>query len=145
MAAYTDCHIRGSRVAVGWMRVPAVAQLACATFLNFRTLRDATVPFRTQTVLVGPNNVGKSSVLQALEAALGVGRRGFGFSENDISDGADATKGFEIFLTLVPSDGGTEFNADEVPTFGFHIDVSDPSQQRVFIKVAGRVEEDGQF
>jgi putative ATP-dependent endonuclease of OLD family len=127
------------------MGVPAVAQLACATFLNFRTLREATVPFRTQTVLVGPNNVGKSSVLQALEAALGVGRRGFGFGENDISDGADPAQGFEILLTVVPSAGEPKFTTDEIATFGFHVDVGDPNRQRVFLRVVGRIEEDGQF
>jgi putative ATP-dependent endonuclease of OLD family len=122
-----------------------MAQLVSATFRRFRVLQDTTVPFQTQMVLVGPNNVGKSSVLQALEAALGVGRRGFGFSENDISDGADPQVGFEILLVLAPSGGAVKFTDDETAIFGTHIDVGDPGRQRLFLRVLGRVENDGVF
>ncbi len=122
-----------------------VAQLASATFRNFRTLRETTVPFRTQTVLVGPNNIGKSSVLQALEAALGIGRRGYGFSESDVSEGVAPSDGFEILLVLVPSNKAAKFTPDEIGIFGTHVDVADPARQRLFLRVIGRLEDDGQF
>lgn len=122
-----------------------MAQLASATFRNFRTLRRTTVPFRSQTVLVGPNNIGKSSVLQALEAALGIGRRGYGFSENDVTEGVDPGEGFEILLVLVPSAKAAKFTPDEIGIFGMHVDVADPAQQRLFLRVIGRLEDDGQF
>ncbi len=122
-----------------------MAQLASATFRNFRTFREATVPFKAQTVLVGPNNVGKSSILKALEAAFGIGRRGFGFDENDISDGVDPTVGFEILLILIPSDKSPKFTDKEIAIFGMHIDVSDPTCHRLFLRVTSRVEDDGQF
>ena len=55
-----------------------MVQLITAHFKNFRTLRDIEIPSQRQTVLVSPNNVGKTSVLDGIEYALGVGRRGFG-------------------------------------------------------------------
>lgn len=122
-----------------------MATLDSARFREFRTLRDATVPFGQQTVLVGANNVGKSSVLQALDGCLGVGRRGFGFSEHDIALAADPADGFSILLVLSPSGGAATFSEDEVQTFGMHVDVSDPERQRLFVRVVGRVEDDGVF
>jgi putative ATP-dependent endonuclease of OLD family len=44
---------------------------------NFRSLKDVAVTFQDVTVFVGPNNVGKTSVLDALHAAIGTGRRMF--------------------------------------------------------------------
>ncbi|MFH1922027.1 MAG: AAA family ATPase [Planctomycetota bacterium] len=38
-------------------------------FKNFKVLRDATLPLGPCTILVGPNGSGKTTVLQALEAA----------------------------------------------------------------------------
>jgi putative ATP-dependent endonuclease of OLD family len=111
-----------------------------ATFRNFRTLRDVTVPLRQQTVLVGPNNVGKTSVLEGLEFALGLGRRSYSFDELDVSTGVDPSVGFEIALTLVPTEGD-RFTATEVELFGTHVDVVD-SEHRLFILVAGRREDD---
>lgn len=122
-----------------------MATLISVQFRNFRTLRNAIVPFGDQTVLVGANNVGKSSVLQALDGALGVGRRGFGFSEHDISADADPEEGFSILVTLVPSGGDTNFADAEVQTFGIHVDVTDPQRHRLFLRVVGRVEDDGVF
>lgn len=71
-------------------------------FRNFRVLRDVQVPFQRRTVLVGANNVGKTSVLEGIEGGLGVGRRGYAFDESDVSSGVDAAVGFEILMTFAP-------------------------------------------
>ncbi len=115
-------------------------RLLSAAFRNFRTLRDVTVPLRPQTILVGPNNVGKTSVLEGLEFALGVGRRGYNFNEHDVSSGVDPGVGFQIALTLAPVDG-ERFTQSEVELFGTHIDVVEGAH-RLFIVVSGRSDED---
>ncbi|TYO62148.1 ATP-binding protein [Bradyrhizobium hipponense] len=37
-------------------------------FRNFKSLKDYTVSLRTMNVLVGPNNAGKSTILDAFRA-----------------------------------------------------------------------------
>nr|VFK11691.1 MAG: putative ATP-dependent endonuclease of the OLD family [Candidatus Kentron sp. LPFa] len=46
-----------------------------ARIRNFRSLRKVDIPFDDLTVLIGENNSGKTSVLEALFAAIGAGRR----------------------------------------------------------------------
>jgi putative ATP-dependent endonuclease of the OLD family len=50
--------------------------------INFRCLREVEIPLGPTTVLIGENNVGKTSFLDALHAAIGTGQRHF--SEEDI-------------------------------------------------------------
>jgi putative ATP-dependent endonuclease of OLD family len=119
------------------MRILTVA------FHNFRALRDVEIPFGKQTVLVGPNNVGKTSVLQGLEYSLGVGRRSYGFDEDDVTAGVDRQEGFEIRIAFGPSDG-TVFGSDEVELFGTDIDTVD-DEDRLFVVVSGKAEDDGVF
>lgn len=109
-------------------------------FRNFRTLRDVAVPLGPSTVLVGQNNAGKTSVLQGLELALGLGRRAYGFDERDVSEGVDPSTGFEIRIELRPVEGPT-FEADEVALFGNHVDVVG-GEHRLFVVAAGRLEPD---
>jgi len=112
-------------------------------FRNFRTLRSVDIPFRRQNILVGPNNVGKTSVLQALENALGVGRRTYAFDEDDVSSGVDKAEGFEIRITFGPDSGAT-FTKEETEIFGTDIDTVD-GQDRLFVVAAGNAEEEGVF
>ena len=53
---------------------------------NFRSIRHAVVDLGNTTVFVGPNNAGKTAILDALRIALTRrwGQRGTGFSEYDI-------------------------------------------------------------
>ena len=53
---------------------------------NFRSIRHLVVEFDDTTVLVGPNNAGKTAILDALRIALTRrwGQRGTGFNEYDI-------------------------------------------------------------
>lgn len=118
-------------------------QILEVSFTNFRTLRSVDIPLRRQNILVGPNNVGKTSVLQALENALGVGRRTYAFDEDDVSSGVDKSEGFEIRITFGPA-FGSNFTADETAIFGTDIDTVD-GQDRLFVVVAGNAEEEGVF
>ncbi|WP_421680862.1 ATP-dependent nuclease [Stenotrophomonas bentonitica] len=61
---------------------------------NFRSIADLDLPLSRSTVLIGPNNAGKTAILEALRISLTRrwGQRGTGFNEYDIrldSDGAD--------------------------------------------------------
>ena len=111
-------------------------------FRNFRTLRSVDIPFRRQNILVGPNNVGKTSVLQALENALGVGRRTYAFDEDDVSSGIDKAEGFEIRITFGPAAGDATFTPEDTEIFGTDIDTVD-GQDRLFVVAAGNAEEEG--
>ncbi|RWP12610.1 DUF2813 domain-containing protein [Mesorhizobium sp.] len=59
---------------------------------NFRSIRTLDLPLDKITVLVGPNNAGKSAILDALRIALGRrwGQKGTGFTEYDIHLGNDS-------------------------------------------------------
>jgi putative ATP-dependent endonuclease of the OLD family len=115
-------------------------QILSVRYRNFRALRDVTIPLRRNTILVGPNNVGKTSVLEGLEHALGLGRRAYAFDDRDVSEGVDPRVGFEVRLTLGPRDGD-HFGADEVALFGMHVDVVD-GKHRLFVVVAGRLDDE---
>ena len=54
--------------------------------LNFRSIRHADIELGATTVLIGPNNAGKSAILEALRIALTRrwGQRGTGFTEYDV-------------------------------------------------------------
>jgi putative ATP-dependent endonuclease of OLD family len=115
-------------------------QIVSAHYRNFRALRDVTIPLRRKTVLVGPNNAGKTSVLQGLEHALGLGRRAYVFDERDVSEGVDPFEGFEIRVEFGPTEGDT-FRADEVALFGNHVDVVD-GRHRLFVVISGRQDDE---
>ena len=60
---------------------------------NFRSIRHIVVDLRDTTVLVGPNNAGKTAILDAVRIALTRrwGQRGTGFSEYDIHMADEST------------------------------------------------------
>ena len=59
---------------------------------NFRSIRHLVVDLGATTVFVGPNNAGKTAILDALRIALTRrwGQRGTGFTEYDIHLASDA-------------------------------------------------------
>lgn len=67
-----DTHSRTSGITIVMVRV-----------LNFRCLREIEIPLGPTTVLIGENNSGKTSFLEALHAAIGNGQRHF--SEEDLA------------------------------------------------------------
>ncbi len=120
-------------------------QLVAATFNGYRTLRDAFVPFRSQTIVVGANNTGKSSILDAIDGAFGLSRRGYGFTELDVSPGVELIDGLSVLFELRPDEGSGEFTTDEVQVFGTHVDVGAPDTHRLFLRLVARQEDDGVF
>jgi putative ATP-dependent endonuclease of OLD family len=56
-------------------RVDSGLRLVEARIRNFRSLRAVDIRFDKLTVLIGENNSGKTSLLEALYAAIGAGRR----------------------------------------------------------------------
>lgn len=111
-------------------------QILSARYRNFRALRNVTIPLGRQTVLVGPNNAGKSSALEGLEHALGVGRRAYAFDERDVTEGVDPVDGFEIRIEFSPAEGA-RLDADEIALFGNHVDIVN-GEHRIYVVVAGR-------
>src|SRR5688500_3441862 len=53
---------------------------------NFRSIKDLEIDLRDTTVFIGPNNSGKTAILDAIRIALTRkwGQRGTGFTEYDI-------------------------------------------------------------
>lgn len=118
-------------------------QIVSVHYTNFRALRDVHIPLGKTTILVGPNNAGKTSILEGLEHALGLGRRAYAFDESDVSEGVDLTDGFQIRVELGPADGDT-LEADEVALFGNHVDIV-AGQHRLFVVISGQHDEEGVF
>jgi putative ATP-dependent endonuclease of the OLD family len=121
-----------------------VIRIVSAHYTNFRALRDVRIPFGKTTVLVGPNNAGKTSILEGLERALGLGRRAYAFGEDDVSEGTDQAEGFVIRIEFGPADGD-RFTEDEVALFGNHVDIVG-AEHRIYVVVVGRLDdEEGVF
>ena len=53
---------------------------------NFRSIRDLDIELGETTVFIGPNNAGKTAILDAVRIALTRrwGQRGTGFTEYDV-------------------------------------------------------------
>lgn len=80
---------------------------------NFRSIRKLTIELGETTVIIGPNNAGKTAILDALRFALTRrwGQRGTGFTEHDIhleGEGADPKQsaGAKIEIHLEESEAG---------------------------------------
>lgn len=76
-----DAVVDGSARTVALKRTSGVI-ITTVRVLNFRCLRAVEFPLGPTTVLIGENNAGKTSFLEALHAAVGAGQRHF--SEEDI-------------------------------------------------------------
>lgn len=62
-------------------------RITCVRILNFRALRSVEVHLDSLTVLIGANNAGKSTFLDALYMALGTGRKTLGSEDIYIEPG----------------------------------------------------------
>lgn len=71
-------------------------------FRNFKSLRDYTVNLRTMNVLVGPNNAGKSTILDAFRAMAAAHRYASRRVQSPISVGGNTVVGYEIPTTNFP-------------------------------------------
>jgi putative ATP-dependent endonuclease of OLD family len=61
-------------------------QIKRVTIANFRSIKQAEIELGATTVLIGPNNAGKTAILEAIRIALTRrwGQRGTGFTEYDV-------------------------------------------------------------
>lgn len=61
-------------------------QIKRVTIANFRSIKRAEIELGSTTVLIGPNNAGKTAILEAIRIALTRrwGQRGTGFTEYDV-------------------------------------------------------------
>lgn len=68
-------------------------QIKRVTIENFRSIRRAEIELGATTVLIGPNNAGKTALLEAIRIALTRrwGQRGTGFTEYDVHLSATRT------------------------------------------------------
>ena len=85
---------------------------------NFRSIRHLVVDLGETTVFVGPNNAGKTAILDALRIALTRrwGQRGTGFTEYDVhlandADDPKTSSGVSIELRAEESEPGEWPNA----------------------------------
>ena len=123
--------------------VPAQADLVVKEIRieDFRGLQEFWTPLRNLTVFVGENNVGKTSILQALSVFFGNTRP----SEDDLyvsSDGSRA-KAFTIDVRFEPANG-TAFSGPVRTRIGQAIQLaSGPQPEFYAIRAVGKKSPDG--
>jgi len=124
--------------AVGTTPPPYGLRLAAVRLQDFRALHDLQITLaRGTTVLVGENNSGKTSLLQALSVALGQRRPQL----DDLFNGPSGTApSFELDLRLEPMDGD-EFNDTVRDIVGNGIQLEDPEYFN--LRVVGSVSAEG--
>lgn len=115
--------------------------LAALKASNYRCLRDVTVSFGAQSLLIGGNGTGKTSILEAIDKVFGAGRRGYGFAEEDLAVGADR---LTVELEIRPDDE-LAFTADEHALFETHVDVDVDNIEVVRVRITAGFEDDGMF
>ena len=71
-------------------------------FRNFKSLKDYTVHLRRMNVLVGPNNAGKSTILDAFHAMAAAHRHACRRVQAPISVNGNTVVGYEIPMTNFP-------------------------------------------
>ena len=78
-------------------------QIHCVRISNFRGIRNLEITLPRIAVLIGPNNSGKTSILKALQLALG----NYAYSEEDffISEDSKRSEKITVDVQFVPIDG----------------------------------------
>ncbi|MDB5605106.1 MAG: ATP-dependent endonuclease of the family-like protein [Bradyrhizobium sp.] len=85
-------------------------KIPCVRISNFRALHDVEIELNDLTVMVGPNNAGKTSILDGIQAAIGATRKMLGKDdiyltelENDVPKDRKAT--IDILIRPVDDQG----------------------------------------
>lgn len=108
---------------------------------DFKSLRDVAVVLSpSTTVLVGENNSGKTSFLEALDVAFG--KRHPRLEDLHLGPGGRAT-GFVVDLRVVPSVVGADFDDGVVDAVGDGVQLDDPATAYFTIRVTGAVTAEG--
>ena len=116
-------------------------RLASLKTSNYRCLKDVEIHFGLQSLLIGGNGAGKTSAVEAIDKVFGAGRRGYGFTEEDLATGAtELTVEFEI-----RPDDGKELSPSEHALFETHVDVDADNAEVVRIRITAGFEDDGLF
>lgn len=110
---------------------------------NFRSIRHLVVDLGKTTVFVGPNNAGKTAILDALRLALTRrwGQRGSGFSEYDIhltDDNADPKTSTGISIELRSEESEPDEWPDTIAASLADIVQLDPNTGRQLITLRTR-------
>lgn len=87
--------------------VSSGVNISCVRVSNFRSIKDVEVSLDNLTLLIGANNVGKTSFLDALQAAIGATRRPLGKEDIHLDEGeTDAPKDRKavIDILILPTD-----------------------------------------
>lgn len=109
---------------------------------NFRLLKDVTIPLRQHCVIVGENNVGKTTLLELLDRVLSPTSRGIQVLDQDFHYSADPrTDAIEVEVELRPTSGG-KFVDRIRQAFYPHVDVEPGGRERLVIRVEVRYDPD---
>lgn len=116
-------------------------RLARLSAEGYRCLDGLSISFDRTTVLIGGNGAGKTSVLEAIDKVFGVGRRSYGFREEDLAPG---TAQLKVVFEIRPDDDET-FSQEEHALFETHVDLDDSNSEVVCIAATAGFDEDGVF
>lgn len=115
---------------------------------NFRGITKLDLELAHTTVLIGENNIGKTSILEALHTCLtrGLGRRALPFSEYDFhlaTDDADPAGAPPLVLTLTFEESKPEEWPDQIAqAFPGAIQTLDDDRLRLTFRVSAKYEGD---
>lgn len=112
-------------------------RLTTFSVTNHSRLADFTIEVRNHLVLVGPNDVGKSSLLRCVDLLLGASTAAL-YARVAVSDLRDATSPLVIEATV------EDFDADERALFPDEIDVATPTgleSMRIRLEVTADADE----
>jgi putative ATP-dependent endonuclease of OLD family len=119
---------------------PGAMRLAAARVQDFRGITDICISFDDMTVLVGENNVGKSSLLAALEVALTSSRP----TDDDLRVDAAGSRASEFVVDLRLEPGtGDEFEEAAAVRLGDAVRLPATGKQFVVLRCRGRGGVDG--
>jgi putative ATP-dependent endonuclease of the OLD family len=108
---------------------------------NFRSIRDLTIELRDTNVFIGPNNAGKTAILDAIRIVLTRrwGQRGTGFTEHDVhrsGENGDPRALPPVTITLVFEEPGVgAWDADMVAALEDILAVSADGRSALTLRV----------
>lgn len=107
---------------------------------NYRVFKNVSVPLGRDTVIVGENNTGKSSLLELLTNILSPSTRGIPLSEHDFHHAAEPfNDSIEVDIELVSLEHD-RFDEAVRQVFYPHVDCDEDGNERLLINVVVRYE-----